>query len=232
MDWLAYWEAFPAQFGEDEFCQQVGRTAAGRVPTPEPELARVVDQMAEGLELAAGDDVLDLCCGNGLLTRRLAARCRRVVGVDFSSAMIDLARAHHPADNATYVRASALELAPELLPDAFVATKACMFESLQYFTPAQLPALLAGLRRVTADRVVVYFSGVLDAERIYSFFNTPERRAAYEEQRRTGREIMGHWWAKADLERAAADAGFAIEVRAQDPALNTAHYRFDVKLVR
>jgi len=232
MDWRAYWESFPQQFAEQDFCQQVGRTAAGRVPTAEPELARVVDQVATGLELGPADTALDLCCGNGLLTRRLAARCRAVIGVDFSAPMIELARRHHAADNVTYLQASALELDPAAMPAGPPPSRVSMFESLQYFTPAQLPALLAAIDRVVAPSAILYFSGVLDHARIWSFFNTPERRAAYEEQQRTGREIMGHWWRAADLEAAASAHGFTAQFLAQDPTLNTAHYRFDVKLVR
>ena len=47
-----------------------------------------------------GQRVLDLCCGYGTLSRTLAARGARVVGVDLSSRLIDRARqleAAHPA---------------------------------------------------------------------------------------------------------------------------------------
>ncbi|MEM9490440.1 MAG: hypothetical protein AAGC55_14935, partial [Myxococcota bacterium] len=81
IDWRQYWEDFPSNFDDTEFCRQVGRTANGGVPTPEPELARVIDQVARGLKLGADDRLLDLCCGNGLLTQRLAKRCARVVGI-------------------------------------------------------------------------------------------------------------------------------------------------------
>lgn len=230
MDWRAYWEAFPGKFGEHEFCRQVGRTARGGIPTGPDELARLVTRLVEGLALGPEDVLLDLCCGNGLLTRALAARCAAATGVDFSSAMIELARRHHAGPGVSYVQASVLDLQPGLFGGAPAFDKVAMVESLQYFTPDALPALLAGIRRVCAPRVTVLFSGVLDRDRIWSFFDTPERREAYEQQRREGREVMGNWWSGDELTEVARAHGFACELRAQDPALNTAHYRFDARL--
>jgi len=60
-----------------------------------------------------GANVLDLACGTGLATRALAAGgAARVVGVDSSSSMIELARGHGPPDGRlAYVVDDAQELA-------------------------------------------------------------------------------------------------------------------------
>ncbi len=47
---------------------------------------------AQLLGLQPGERVLDVACGNGLTSRRLASAGARVVAADFSSAMIELAR--------------------------------------------------------------------------------------------------------------------------------------------
>jgi len=52
---------------------------------------RVVEEKA--LPLLAGDRVLDVGCGTGLLSRKLAARGLRVVALDPSQAMVDVCRA-------------------------------------------------------------------------------------------------------------------------------------------
>lgn len=231
IDWREYWEEFPRRFGEDEFCRQVGRTAHGGKPTPEPELGVVVSQVADRLALEPGDRLLDLCCGNGLLTARLGELCAAVVGVDFSAPMIDVAREHHASDTVRYVEGSVLDITPEVVGAADF-DKVTMFESLQYFRPEQLTDMLRGTLSVCAARARIVFSGVLDADRLWNFFDTPERRANYEQQQREGKEIMGHWWDRRDIERAAAELGIRCHVSDQDPTLNTAHYRFDVRLER
>lgn len=60
-----------------------------------PEIVRQRSQTLAALQLQAGEQVLDVGCGMGLLTRDLAlavGKTGRVVGIDKSSAMLDLAR--------------------------------------------------------------------------------------------------------------------------------------------
>lgn len=47
--------------------------------------------------------MLDVGCGEGLLTLALAARAQHVVGIDVDAATLDLARRDAPAPNLEYV---------------------------------------------------------------------------------------------------------------------------------
>src|SRR5205823_740640 len=51
---------------------------------------------AVGAELGPGDDVVEIGCGIGRLTRAVAARARSVRALDVSARMIELAREHNP----------------------------------------------------------------------------------------------------------------------------------------
>jgi SAM-dependent methyltransferase len=57
----------------------------------------VVDRMLDMVDLSPSpdDSVLDIGCGVGRLTRALAARTRRVYGLDVSNEMLTLAREHN-----------------------------------------------------------------------------------------------------------------------------------------
>jgi cyclopropane fatty-acyl-phospholipid synthase-like methyltransferase len=229
IDWRQYWDEFPKGFTDSDFCRQVGRTANGGMPTPPGELEAVIDEVVSLLELGPQDHLLDLCCGNGLLTARLAEHCEDVVGVDFSEPMIRIARAHHSRSNIRYVEGSVLNL-NRCLDRTF--DKICMVESLAYFGPDDLSRILHGVSDGDAPRTTLLFSGVLNDEAKWSFFNTPERRAIYEQQQRQGKEIMGRWWTRSEIEEIAARNGYKAEFSAQDARLNTAHYRFNLLMKR
>lgn len=229
IDWREYWDDFPRRFNDDEFRRQVGRTANRGVPTPEPELETVVAEIVSSLELAPQDRLLDLCCGNGLLTIRFAEHCREAVGVDFSEPMVRLAREHHASGSVRYVEGSVLDL-KECVDGEF--DKICMVESLAYFGPEDLTRILEGLSTRSASRSAVLFSGVLDDEAKWNFFDTPERRSVYEQQQREGTEIMGRWWTRAEIDEIATRQGYEAEFASQDERLNTAHYRFNAVLRR
>ena len=82
--------------------------------------------------------------------------------------------------------------------------------------------------------VRLLFGNVLDKSRLWSFFNTWRRKLTYVVRvlllhRDFG---LGRWWTKSELEAIAARHGFDCEFRPQSPVLNTAHYRYDVLLLR
>jgi SAM-dependent methyltransferase len=96
--------------------------------------------------------VLDVCCGTGLLAGELSARGYRVVGIDASEAMLEVARARIDAD-VVFSRATLPDLAVEGVFDAVV----CTFDGLNYLTPEDLRlALLAVALRVRPGGWLVF----------------------------------------------------------------------------
>lgn len=67
--------------------------------------AQVSQALADAAQVTEGSPALDLCTGHGVVAAALSARGARVTGLDFSTAMIDLARAAVP--NARFVQGDA-----------------------------------------------------------------------------------------------------------------------------
>jgi SAM-dependent methyltransferase len=91
---------------EQEFIFPTGRTWAGELGYPEPELGRVPDASVESFagvanhwtlgRIRPGEVVLDLGCGAGtdlLIAAQMAGPGGRVIGVDMTAAMLEQARA-------------------------------------------------------------------------------------------------------------------------------------------
>jgi SAM-dependent methyltransferase len=60
---------------------------------------QAIEPLLDAAGVAAGDRLLDLCCGPGYVAGSALRRGALPIGVDFSSAMIALAKRHYPSIN-------------------------------------------------------------------------------------------------------------------------------------
>jgi SAM-dependent methyltransferase len=187
----------------------------------------LTEAIARRLELGPGDVLLDLCCGNGQVTARLAPLCRVVVGADFSQELVATARERNSAANIAYLHRSAEDLHTADFPMGR-PSKVCMNSGLQYFTEAAARRLLRMLRGMVADGASIYFSDVPDAVKLGKFYDSPARWAEFERRRAAGTEAIGTWWDRAHLLSLFASNGFACEILEPDQGRVTARYRFDL----
>jgi len=119
--------------------------AAGRGDEMEDHHSDITNQTLELMEIGRGDRILDLGCGTGWASRRMALRAGEVVGLDVADEMLHRARAASPGvGNVSYVWGSA-----EKIPFADGNfTKVLSVESFYYY--ADQGRALDELRRVMA----------------------------------------------------------------------------------
>lgn len=226
-DWQRYWNS-RERVQSPHPLQHVGKTVQGK-PVDPGTLDLMVNDIVEALSMESADIVLDLCCGNGLLTHRCAKFCESITGVDFSEPLLDVARREFSGNNVGYVFADVLRLPGELLSSGL--SKIYMYEALQHFETADVDRLLRDLRGSSAGDAPIFFGSVPDAERIWNFYDTPARREEYRERTRQGVEPLGHWWRVDELRALAEGNDYVLEVREPDPRLHVAHYRMDALLI-
>lgn len=226
-DWKAHWDSFPRSADATDYLRQVGKTVGGEAISRE-QLAAMLEDIVARLQLGGQDHVLDLCCGNGLLTAGMARVGGSVVGVDWSAPLIDVAVRAHSAANIRYVRKSILDLTPEDVGGVELS-KVVMYEALQHFTRRQLVALL-GVLKAVAPGARVLLGSVPDRGRKWRFYDTVGRRLDYVRRKLLGQDAIGTWWSRRQLSSIADDAGYGTSFHEQHPSLHTAHYRMDVVL--
>ncbi len=210
--------------------------------------------IVEKLALGPDDTVLDVCCGNGLVTRLVAPQVKSMLGVDFSHMLLQQAEQISAAPNLRYAQADARNLDAALQGEVF--DKAYLCAAFQYFDDQAGREVLAGLRRAvkpggvvkildipdkalkrqhqirSAIRILLPSSGDKNSGRFASF----GERLGY-----LGRNVanvlvgkktddLGWWWSREDFAAAARSAGFECQTLDQ-PRNNPHHtYRFDAVL--
>jgi 2-polyprenyl-3-methyl-5-hydroxy-6-metoxy-1,4-benzoquinol methylase len=225
-DWRTCWNSVDERAAPQDFLRQVGWTIGGQ-PVGGEQVSLAVEAAHANLRLKGSDRLLDLCCGNGLVTAQLAARCASVYAVDFSEHLLEVARQYHCPSNVHYLSTSVTDLTGAQLgkwrPD-----KISMLAALQHFTVHGLIQLIDTIGDLTRRAAPIYFSDVPDVHRLYTFYNTPERRGDYERRRLAGVEAIGTWWSRRHLVELFASKGYALEFVELSPRRSSAHYRFDM----
>ena len=222
--WQSHFNERVDEVGETDFFRQVGKTFLGE-PVPPSHLERIVDDLQAQLELDNDLRVLDLGCGNGLVTSRVAPRVRRIVGVDYAERLVHVARRHHGGPNVSYAHADVLSWSSDERFDA-----AYLYEVVQHIAPADLPRLASVLSAHLVNGARALLCGVPDRERRWDYYDTPEKRSYAEAMDEAGTPHMGHWYTARELAAPFEAVGFRPTILPQDPSMHTAHYRFNLRL--
>jgi len=224
-----YYNARATAMDENAFLEQVGHTERGTAIT-DAQFESMVAEICALSELKAEDDLLELCCGNGVITSQLAKRVRTVVGIDFSSSLIEIARKNHPANNLRYEVRNALELGALRNPDGGKFTKVIMHAALQHFREDEFERLIQGILSVCAAKPTMVFGYILEKGKETLFYDTPKRKLTSIARRLTGRDVIGTWWDRGLIARTCVNQGLQCAFHDVDGGSDASLYRFDVKI--
>lgn len=224
IDWYEFWNSRPASFADDDVLRQVGWTVNGQ-PISDTAVEQMVGDIVAALRLNEDDALLDLCCGNGLLTSRAARWCRQATGVDFSMPLIRIARERFSAANIEYVVADVRALPASVTARSY--SKIVMYGALQHLSTADLDLVLGQLQGSKVRAALLFVGAIPDRDRLWCFYDTAQRRREYARRVQDGTEAIGHWWTRPDMSDIGRRFGYRVDILPQTPTLPTAHYRFD-----
>lgn len=231
--WADFWISYPEKAGDTQYFKQVGKTVNG-APISQQQYETLITDIETLLALNEQDHVLDLCCGNGLITSELAKKCHDIVGVDFSDVLICRANETKQGQNIKYIHLDARKIKALSAEYPGYFTKVLWYEALAFFDKNDLYEILEALKAITTGDALILIGSVLDAERKWNFFDTWSRKINYIVNIvLLGREVgLGKWWHRKEIEKAGKKLGFKYELHYQNKILHTAHYRMDIKLSR
>lgn len=203
----------------------MGKTYNGKTISDQ-QFDTIIAEIIAKTGLKSDDIVLDSCCGNGLITSVIAAKCRSVTGVDFSRPLINIARDSFSRENIRYFCFSVLDINSGNLQLSKPFTKVYMYEALQHFREDQLPPLLEALLSVADPAAVFLFASVPDIDKLWSFYDI-QHKEEYIKRMNEGNDPLGTWWNKAYIAETCEQYGLNCSFLPQDKCLHTAYYRFD-----
>lgn len=241
--WQSFWGGYRnanAQ-SEDDLFVQVGKTIARR-PIPRDMFASMVERIIDRLELGRDDHILDMCCGNGLISFELAQVAGHVTGVDFADHLIRAAMKFKSLPNISYRVGDVTLPIVDLIGGAVqesrdagdMPDKFLMNDALAYFDPQALGKIVDNIC-VARDGKPFRFllTGIPNSTLKWNFYDTPERKLRHAESMRVGDDTndgLGRWWDAAEIEAVCARRGVQVRLANQPDAIS--NYRMDALIWR
>jgi cyclopropane fatty-acyl-phospholipid synthase-like methyltransferase len=224
--WIEFWQEYGRTPNADEQAQ-VLRTRNGQPIAPERWQFTLHD-LDSKFPVGPEDDLLDLCCGNGLFTRHFAQHCSSVVAVDISADLLgslDRRRLPHVITQQGDIRKACFA--------AGAFSRILLYAGVQHLSEGEAVALFRDMFCWLRPGGLLFVGDIPDRNRLWSFYNTPERRVLYFDNCITDHDVVGTWYEAEWLVQLAQSIGFRqVEAIPQPPELINAHFRFDLKVIR
>lgn len=230
-DWKKFWQDYRLIDiqTENDLLFQVGKTVKGLVIT-EDQFQKDIDEIKENLNLNSNDVLLDLCCGNGVVSLKLSSDVKLVFGIDFSEAFIENAKKYSSSENTTYISLDILDINKfkEFL-NVNKVNKVLLNDCLAYFNPKTLNKIIKTLSDYDLE---ILITSILDRERKGNFYNTFRRKWDYaiDVFFRNKKSGIGYWWNASQIVEIGKKHGFESYKFYHHAENHTAHYRFNMKL--
>ena len=205
--------------------KQVGKTLNG-IDVDERQLDCIVASIVNALDIEHKDEIIDLCCGNGLITKKIAVEVNKINAVDFSDGLIDTAKRESYLENITYIASDVMLLSNTFFNEI---SKIYMYEALQHFSIAMLADLLSILSS-TGNNIKFFIGSVPDKEKIWTYYDTEEKREFFLQRENENKPHMGKWWDKNEIQNIALAHDFKASFYNQNEFLYTSNYRFNCLL--
>jgi SAM-dependent methyltransferase len=225
--WLDFWRAHGRTAASADPQTQVLRTF-NKQPIETERWQETLVYVDKLFPVGPVDDVLDLCCGNGLFSSHFAHRARTVTAVDISPDLLaNLAqRALH---NVTTLCSDVREIC---FADASFS-RIWLYAAIQYFSEGEIVLLIRNMLHWLRPEGLLFIGDVPDRTRLWGFYDTPERRSKYFDNCVKDQDVVGTWFDPLWLRYLAESAGFRnAETIPQPPRQIYAHFRFDMRAQR
>ena len=189
----------------------------------------MIQDIKSKLNLSSNDTLLEMCCGNGLLSKPLGNFVKEIYAFDFTERLIETAIKYKHSPNIQYKVGDAKGDLNGLFAYNQKPNKILMNDSLGYFDSDDLSKIVNGL----IDRpFFFYITGVPSDPLKWNFYNTDERKSRYKELYHSGNnhyDGIGKWWTCDDFFEIASKYNLDVVIESQPKIIST--YRMNVLFI-
>ena len=219
---------YPKTVSANDFWGQVSRTVNGK-PVSEAQIQMIVKAIREALNFSRDDELLDICCGNGALSRYFFDEISAFYGIDFSAYLIEISKANfeiHPTHMFEEAEANSY-LDSETQPERF--TKALCYGSFSYFANNEAERFLTTLYRRFVNVDLLFIGNLPDLDKAQNFFPPGTN---FDDKVNDSQSTIGIWRSKKQFSELALRSGWETNFSSMPEAFYSSHYRYGVQLRR
>lgn len=212
----------------DDLLGQVCRTVRG-VPVTDEQVQMILSAIKAALDLKRSDTLLELACGNGVLSKELFGVCGGYLGTDVSEYLISVAKKNfEKLPDYRFEIVGALDCVRRgERPYRF--TKALCYAGLQYFPDEEAVDILRLLKTRFANVCAIFIGNLPDRNRAAEFY---KQRQPGEEELSDPCTAIGIWRTQEQFARLATIAGWKASFSLMPSEFHSSYYRYDALLSR
>lgn len=219
--WKKYYNS-DSVVGNKNLQQNVGRTKSGN-PISEVEWQKSIEYIKSQINLQKSDDILEVCCGNGMVIGELSKSCKSATGVDYSDKLLKQLVEKYP--NVWCDWNDVLKYKFENVK----YNKVILYFAAQHFNEADLLELIEKMIYTTKIGGSVLIGDVPNQSEKWNYIKKSEHKFDYFNRISNRTPMIGNWYSKEwflALEYYLPNV--KIEVNNQPKFMINSNYRFDV----
>jgi ubiquinone/menaquinone biosynthesis C-methylase UbiE len=182
------------------------------------------------MEIGSTSDVLELCCGNGMLTIPLAQKVRTLSAIDFSTPLIEVLTnqlKHRRINNVTTTIGDITNMSFTENNYSHVL----IYFALQHFSERDAIILFQKVYQTLKNGGKFYIGDIPDREKLWDFACNEKYVSMYFESIKKNTPAIGTWFLQNDMLKMSKWAGFkSAEIIIQPEYQINSRYRFDLLL--
>ncbi len=225
-----YYDGRAGEYGDEKLLEQVGHTENGRAIS-DSELSILLAELRAFLDLKEEDRLLDLGCGNGVISEKLSHHCFELYGVDMSERMIETAINLNKGDKCKFFKSDILKLNTDEFNQVNF-TKVLMFGVLQHLKHTDISALFNQLLPICTNQARFLIGFIPNIDKKNEYYNSVYKKVKYQYYKLMGRDLMGTWWSKSEIKEQLRMLGLDCTFIDVDKGRYGYPYRFHVIIWR